>query len=88
MIDPREDHEHYQRALAWVGEQITAAERQGLTLDYRGGWHTFMPNRKVLERVWRVLYGIPDTMIRLLTSPQERWEQVLLRRLQHQHERG
>ena len=30
MIDPREHREDYQRALAWVGEQITEAERQGL----------------------------------------------------------
>jgi hypothetical protein len=34
MIYPRETQEEYQRALAWVGEQIAAAERQGLTLDY------------------------------------------------------
>jgi hypothetical protein len=49
MIDPREDREDYQRALAWVGEQIIAAEQQGLTLDYRGGWHTYKPNPKTLE---------------------------------------
>jgi hypothetical protein len=34
MIAPRENREDYQRALAWVGEQITAAERKGLMLDY------------------------------------------------------
>jgi hypothetical protein len=50
MIDPRENQEVYQRALAWVGEQITAAERQGLTLDYLGGWHTYKPDPKTLER--------------------------------------
>ena len=33
MIDPREDQEGYRRALAWVGEQIAEAARQGLTLD-------------------------------------------------------
>jgi hypothetical protein len=85
MIDPRENQEVYQRALAWVGEQITAAERQGLTLDYVGGWHTYKPDPKILERVWRVLYGIPDAMTHLLTSPQESWEQVLLRWLRQRH---
>ncbi len=44
MIDPREDREDYQRVLAWVGEQIAVAERQGLTLNYLGGWHTYKPN--------------------------------------------
>jgi hypothetical protein len=88
MIDPREHREDYQRALAWVGEQIAAAERQGLTLDDQGGWHTFQPNQKVLERAWRVLYGTPDSMIRILTSPQEQWEQVVLRWVRHRHERG
>jgi hypothetical protein len=74
-----------------VGEQVKEAERQGLTLDYMGGWHTYKPNPKMLERawrVWRVLYGIPDSMTYLLTSPQEQWEQVILVWLQHQHERG
>jgi hypothetical protein len=88
LISPREHQQNYQRALAWVGEQITAAERQGLTLDYLGGWHTYKPNRKMLERAWRVLYGIPDAMTHLLTSAQEQWEQVSLVWLQHQHERG
>jgi hypothetical protein len=32
---------------------------------------------------WRVLYGIPDSMIDLLTSPQWQWDQVLLRWLTH-----
>ena len=71
MISPREHQEDYQRALAWVGEQITAAEHQGLTLEYLGGWHTYKPNRKSLERAWRVLYGIPDSMTHLLTCPQQ-----------------
>ena len=66
-----------------VGEQITAAERQGLTLDYLGGWHTFKPDRKALARAWRVLYNVPDSMIDLFTGPQERWEQVVLRWLRH-----
>jgi hypothetical protein len=39
LISPWERQENYQRALAWVGEQITAAERQGLTLEYLSGWH-------------------------------------------------
>lgn len=88
MIDPREHREDDQRALAWVGEQITAAERQGLTLEYLGGWQTFQPDQKVLERAWRVLYGIPDAMTHLLTCPQEQWEQVLLSWLRHYPERG
>jgi hypothetical protein len=88
MISPKEHQEVYQAALAWVGEQITEAERQGLTLDYLGGWHRFKPDTKALERAWRVLYGIPHTMTHLLTSPQEQWEQVLLRWLRHHHERG
>jgi hypothetical protein len=83
MIDPREDQKNYQRALAWVGEQITAAERQGLTLDYLGGWHTFKPDRKALARAWRVLYNVPDSMIDLFTGPQERWGQAVLRWLRH-----
>jgi hypothetical protein len=87
MIDPRENQEDYQRALTWVGEQITEAERQGLTLDYLGGWHTYKPNPKTLERAWRVLYGIPDSMTHLLTCPREQWEQVLLRWLRHHPER-
>ncbi len=85
MIDPRESREDYQRALAWVGEQIRAAERQGVTLDYLGGWHTYKPNPKTLERAWRVLYGIPDAMTHLLTSPQQQWEQMVLGWLCHQH---
>ena len=85
MIDPREDQENYQRALAWVGEQITAAERQGLTLDYLGGWQTFKPDKKVLEKAWRVLYDIPDSMTQPLTCPQEQGEQVILVWLQHRH---
>jgi hypothetical protein len=36
MISPRENHEEYQAALAWVGRQVEEAERQGLTLDYLG----------------------------------------------------
>jgi hypothetical protein len=87
MIRPEEQQEAYQAALAWVGEQVKAAERRGLTLDYLGGWHTFRPDRKTLEEAWRVLYGIPETMTRLLTSPQWQWEQVLLRWLRHHHER-
>ncbi len=83
MIDPRETREDYQRALAWVGEQIRAAEQQGLMLEYLGGWQTYKPNPKMLERAWRVLYGIPDSMTHLLTTPQEQWEQVLLRWLRH-----
>jgi hypothetical protein len=69
MISPQEHQEHYQRALAWVGEQITAAEGQGLTLDYLGGWHAYKPDPKTLERAWRALYGIPNAMTHLLTSP-------------------
>ena len=88
MISPRENHEDYQAALAWVGQQVEEAERQGLTLDYLGGWHTFQPDQKVLERAWRVLYGIPDSMTDLLTGPQEQREQVLLSWLRHNHERG
>jgi hypothetical protein len=53
----------------WIGEQITAAERQGLTLEYLGGWQTYKLNSKTLERARRVLYGIPDSMTHLLTSP-------------------
>jgi hypothetical protein len=88
MIDPREHRDDYQRALAWVGEQITEAERQGLTLEYLGGWQTYKPNPKMLERAWRALYGIPDAMTHLLTSPQEQWEQVVLRWIQHRHGGG
>jgi hypothetical protein len=87
MIDPREIRQDYQRALAWVGEQITAAERQGLTLDYLGGWDRYQPYPKTLERAWRVLYGIPDSMTDLLTPAQEQWEQVVLVWLQHHPER-
>jgi hypothetical protein len=83
MLDPREHRGDYPRALAWVGEQITAAARQGLTLEYLGGWQTYQPNPKTLERAWRVLYGILESMTHLLTSPQEQWEQVLLRWLRH-----
>jgi hypothetical protein len=88
MLSPKEHHEAYQAALAWVTGQVEEAERQGLTLDYLGGWHTFQPDQKVLERAWRVLYSIPDSMIDLLTCPQEQWEQVLLSWLRHNHERG
>jgi hypothetical protein len=88
MISPQEHQEAYQRALAWVGEQITEAERQGLTLEYLGGWQTYKPNPKMLERAWRALYGIPDAMTHLLTSPQEQWEQVVLRWIQHRHGGG
>jgi hypothetical protein len=70
MISPREHHEAYQRALAWVGEQIEGAARQGLTLDYLGGWHRFTPDKEALERAWRVLYAIPDAMTHLLTPPE------------------
>jgi hypothetical protein len=87
MIDPRENQEVYQRALAWVGEQITAAERQGLTLDYLGGWHTYKPDLKTLERAWRVLYGIPNSMTHLLTSPEMQWALVILQWERHQHGR-
>jgi hypothetical protein len=79
MISPQEHQETSQRALAWVGEQIKEAERQGLTLEDLGGWHRFKPDPKTLERAWRVLYGIPDAMAHLLTCPQAQWEQVLLR---------
>ena len=87
MISPKEHQEVYQAALAWVEEQITAAERQGLTLEYLGGWHRFTPDTKTLERAWRVLYGIPESMTHLLTCPQQQWEQVLLRWLRHRHAR-
>ena len=87
MISHREKHEEYQAALAWVGRQVEAAERRGLTLDYLGGWHRFRPDTKVLEHAWRVLYDIPDSMIHLLTPPAWQWEQVLLRWLRHHHER-
>ncbi|MDQ3829303.1 MAG: hypothetical protein M3361_08345 [Candidatus Tectomicrobia bacterium] len=79
---------NYQRALAWVGDQIALAERQGLTLNYLGGWHRFNPDQKALEQAWRALYGIPDSMTHLLTSAQEQWEQVLLRWLRHRHGQG
>jgi hypothetical protein len=82
-----EHHEAYQEALAWVTRQVEAAERQGVTLDYLGGWHTFQPYQQNLERAWRVLYGIPDSITRLLTPPAWQWEQVLLRWLRHLHER-
>ena len=88
MIDPREHQEVYQRALAWVGEQIAAAEHQGLTRDYLGGWHTYTLNPKALERTWRVLYGIPDSMTDVLTSPETQWALVMLRWERHQHKRG
>ena len=87
VIAPREHQADDQQALAWVGEPITAAP-QGMTLDYVGGWHTFNPNQNALERAWRVLYDIPDSMIYLLTSPQEQWVQVLMRWERHRHERG
>jgi hypothetical protein len=88
MISPQEHQENYQAALAWVTRQVEAAERQGLTLDYLGGWHTYKPNPKTLERAWRVLYDIPDAMTDLLTCPQQQWEQVLLRWLRHRHGGG
>jgi hypothetical protein len=88
MISPRENQEDYQAALAWVGEQIEAAERQGLTLDYLGGWHTFKPDKHALEKAWRALWGIPDSMTRLLTSPPMQWEQVILIWIRHYPERG
>jgi hypothetical protein len=87
MISPKETHEVYQGAHTWLGEQITEAERQGLTLDYVGGWHRFKPDTKALEQAWRVLYGIPESMTHLLTCPQQQWEQVILRWLGHRHER-
>jgi len=87
MITPTEHHEIYHKALAWVSRQVEATERQGLTLDYLGGWHTFQPDQKELEHAWRVLYGIPDSMIYLLTPPAWQWEQVLLRWLRHHPER-
>jgi hypothetical protein len=70
-----------------VGEQITAAEHQGLTLDYLGGWHTYKPDPKILERAWRVLYGIPDSMTNVLTSPEVQWALVILRWERHRHGR-
>jgi hypothetical protein len=79
MISPQEHQEHYQRALARVGEQMTEAERQGLTLEYGDGWQTYKPEPKRLERAWRVLDGIPESMTHLLTCLQEQWEQVILR---------
>jgi hypothetical protein len=79
MMSPRENQKAYQAALTWVTQQVEAAKRQGLTLDYLGGWHTFKPDKKALEKAWRVLYGIPDSMTRFLTSSQRQWEQVLLR---------
>jgi hypothetical protein len=45
MISPRENHEAYQAALAWVVRQVEEAERQGLTRDYLGGWHRFKPDK-------------------------------------------
>jgi hypothetical protein len=51
-----------------------------------GGWQTYTPDPKALERAWRVLYGIPDSMISLLTPPQEQWAQVLLAWLRHHPE--
>ena len=88
MISPRENHEEYQAALAWVGRQVEEAERQGLTLDYLGGWHRFKPDKQALEHAWRVLHSIPDSMTHLLTCPQEQWEQVLLSWVRHNPERG
>ena len=88
MISPEESQDEYQAVLAWVTRQVEAAARQGMTLDYLGGWHQFTPDKKALERAWRVLYGIPNSMTHLLTCPQEQWEQVVLRWLRHRHERG
>ena len=88
MVSPQESQEAYQAALAWVTRQGEEAQRQGLTLDHLGSWHTFQPHQKVLARAWRVLYGIPDSMTSLLTSPEEQWEQVLLAWLRHRHEGG
>ena len=88
MISPKEHQEAYQAVLAWLTRQVEAAERQGLTLDYLGGWHRFKPDRKELEHAWRVLYSIPDSMTHLLTCPQEQWEQVVLRWVRHHPERG
>jgi hypothetical protein len=68
-----------------VGEQITAAEGQGLTLDYLGGWHRFTPDKKALEGAWRVLYGIPDSMTHLLTSPEMQWALVIWQWEWHRH---
>jgi hypothetical protein len=87
MISPRENHEEYQAALAWVGRQVEEAKRQGLTLDYLGGWHQFKPDKQALEHAWRVLHSIPDSMTHLLTCPQEQWEQVLLSWVRHHPER-
>jgi hypothetical protein len=87
LISPQEHQQPYQRALAWVGEQITEAERQGLTLDYLGGWHLYKPNPKTLERAWRVLYGIPDSMTDLFTSPETQWALVILWWERHRYER-
>jgi hypothetical protein len=83
MVSPRENDEEYQAALAWVGRQVEEAERQGLTLDYLGGWHRFKPDKQALEHAWQVLSGIPDSMTPLLTPPAWQWEQVLLRWLRH-----
>jgi hypothetical protein len=88
MVSPEESQEAYQAALAWVTRQVEEAQRQGLTLDYVGGWQTFQPHHKLLARAWRVLYGIPASMTWLLTPPQWQWEQVLLRWLRHRHEGG
>jgi hypothetical protein len=59
-----------------------------LTLDYLGGWHTFKPDRKALERAWRVLYNVPDSMIDLFTCSQQQWEQVVLRWVRYYPGRG
>jgi hypothetical protein len=55
---------------------------------------TLLPFSQLIEaerRRWapfrRALYGIPDAMTHLFTSPQGPWEQVLLVWLQHHPER-
>jgi hypothetical protein len=79
MISPKEHQEAYQAALAGVTRQVEATVRQELTLEYLGGRHAFKPDRKALERAWRVLYGIPGSMTQLLTCPQGQSEQVLFK---------
>jgi hypothetical protein len=44
----------------------------------------FKPDKKAPENAWRVLYGIPDSMTRLLTPPQWQWEMVILRWSEHE----
>jgi hypothetical protein len=74
---------------AGVGQPTSrSSEAAGIDTGLFGGWQTFKPNKKALEKAWRVLYSIPESMTQLLTGPQEQWEQVLLRWLRHKDERG